>query len=374
MTHRSTTPPTRANEAPTSVGIVGCGYIADEYVATLANAPGIRVAACADVHRDRAHRLSSQCPEANVLQTAQLISDAALDVVLILTPPAYHAPMSLASIAAGKHVYSEKPLGVTRAEAHDVLRAATDARLRIGVAPDTFLAAPVQACRHLIDRGTIGVPVAASLAFACPGHELWHPRPEFYYAAGGGPLFDIGPYFLTALVFVLGSIRAVTGVGRRTHAQRRILTGPNAGRTIDVRVPTHAVCLLELVGGPVVTCTFSFDVGGPPINRAEFYGVNGTLRLNNTASFGSILQLATNADRAWRTVPLGSSPVPGRGIGLLDMIDAIRLGRQHRASGELAYHVTDALAAVAESMVTGGRVLVESRCDRPAPLSSRDVG
>ena len=241
--------------------------------------------------------------------------------------------------------------------------------VRIGCAPDTFLGAGIQTCRKLIDDGWIGEPVAASAFMMCHGHESWHPDPEFYYKVGGGPMFDMGPYYLTALVALLGPVRRVTGATRITFPERLITSEPRHGTVIKVDVPTHVAGVLEFASGAIATIVTSFDVWHAELPRIEVYGAEGTLSVPDPNCFGGPVRLRRAGASEWSDIPLthGYSE-NSRGIAVADMAYAIRSGRKHRASGELAYHVLDVMHAFHDAAREGCHVELESTCARPAPL------
>ena len=250
-----------------------------------------------------------------------------------------------------------------------MLRLARDKSLRVGCAPDTFLGGGLQTARRAIDEGAIGTPVAATAFMMCHGHEGWHPDPEFYYKRGGGPMFDMGPYYLTALVSLLGPVRRVCGATRISFPERMITSQPRRGQKIKVDVPTHVAGLLDFASGPIATIVTSFDVWHAELPFIEIYGSEGSLSLPDPNTFGGPLRLRQAADRTWAEVPLSFGYTDNsRGLGLADMAHALRSGRAHRADGEMAYHVLDIMHALHESSGSGRHVELESTCRRPAPL------
>ena len=245
---------------PANVGIIGCGNVNRAYQSAAPRLAAIRYAACADIRREAAENLAAQHNIPRVLSVEEMLADPDIDIILNLTIPGAHYEIAMAALAAGKHVYSEKPLSLTYAEGEALVAEAKKRGLRVGNAPDTFLGAGIQTCRKLIDDGAIGRPVAATAFMMSRGHESWHPSPEFYYKAGGGPMFDMGPYYLTALVALLGSVHRVTGSTQISRAQRTITSQPLAGQVITVDVPTHVVGVLDFAIGAVGTIITSFDV------------------------------------------------------------------------------------------------------------------
>jgi predicted dehydrogenase len=229
----------------------------------------------------------------------------------------------------------------------------------------------LQTCRQLIDEDAIGEPVAATAFMLIPGHERWHPQPDFYYQPGGGPLFDMGPYYLTALVSLLGPVRRVTGSARATFPERIIRSEPRAGERIAVEVPTHLAAVLDFVSGPIATLVTSFDVWASQTPKLEIYGSQGSLALPDPNTFGGPVRVRRAGDVLWRDVPV-TRPFTenSRGLGLADMTAALRGGvsQAHRASGELAYHVLEVMHAVETASREDRHVAIESRCERPASM------
>ena len=241
--------------------------------------------------------------------------------------------------------------------------------LRLGCAPDTFLGGAHQAARALIDDGAIGRPVGGSAFFMCPGHERWHPDPGFYYLAGGGPMLDMGPYYITDLVNLLGPVEQVIGVATRTRAERTIASEPLRGTRIPVEVATHVTGVLRFAGGAAVSVTLSFDVVGHKHVPLEIYGESGSLIVPDPNGFGGAVEIA-EVDATWREVPNRRPYADAnyRSLGLADMAQAIRSGRPHRASGALALHALEVMEAFQASSDSGRAIDVASRPERPAPM------
>lgn len=352
---------------PLKVGVVGTGTISAAYFDTLAGLSGVEVVAVADLDLSKA----SQVGDARGVQALELdeLYKSDVEAVLNLTIPAAHAEVALKAVAEGKHVYGEKPLAATLADARAVLDAAKTAGVRVGCAPDTVLGTGIQTARALLDRGDIGVPTAASAFFTCPGHELWHPAPEFYYRAGGGPWFDMGPYYVTALVTLLGPVTSVTGKTGRALPERKVHTGERAGTAFPVEVDTHVTGVLEHANGALSTVTMSFDVWGARLPRIEVYGTAGSLAVPDPNGFDGQVDICTPDRRDWSAVPVaGGYAGAGRGVGLADLARAVRTGEPHRASGELAFHVLDVLESLLASAASGHALEVASTVQRPAPV------
>jgi predicted dehydrogenase len=272
-------------------------------------------------------------------------------------------------VAAGKHVHSEKPLGISTAEASKLVEAARARGVRLGSAPDTFLGGGHQTARKLIDEGAIGTPLAGTAFFMCPGHESWHPNPGFYYLEGGGPMLDMGPYYITDLVNLLGPVARVTGMASRIRSQRLVTSQPLAGTHVPVEVATHVAGTLAFVSGAIVTTVMSFDVARHRHRPIEIYGTTGAMSVPDPNWFGGTIELAT-ADEDWKAVPTEHIYADGnyRIIGVADMATAIRSGRPHRANGDLAFHVLEVMEAFQRSADSGAEVVIGSRPDRPAAM------
>lgn len=349
------------------IGIIGCGTISAAYLTAAKRFPILDVRAVADLRSDAAERRGAEFG-VPAMRVDQLLRQDDIEIVVNLTVPLAHTDISLAVLAAGKHVHSEKPLGVNVAEARQVLDAAAARGLRVGCAPDTFLGGGHQTARKLIDDGAIGTPVAGTAFFMCPGHERWHPAPGFYYLRGGGPMLDMGPYYLTDLVQLLGPVAAVTGSTARPQAQRRVATGPLQDTLVPVEVATHVAGTVEFVSGAVVSVIMSFDVAMHRHGPIEIYGDRGSLLVPDPNRFGGTVQLGTGGE--WQAVAPTHGHVDGefRSIGVADMATAIVTGRPHRASGALAFHVLEVMEAFQTAADDGRRVSIQSRVERPAML------
>jgi predicted dehydrogenase len=351
---------------PLTVGLVGCGAISDAYLSTFDRLAAVRVAAAADLDPARAARVAAAHPGITGSTVDDLLADDRIDLVLNLTTPAAHADVALAALAAGKHVYGEKPLTATLVEADTVLAAAERAGLRVGCAPDTVLGTGVQTARHAVDTGLIGTPVAATAFMMSPGHEGWHPDPEFYYRPGGGPLLDMGPYYLSALVHLLGPVTRVTGASSRARAERVIGSGPRAGTRFPVEVDTHVTGVLEHAGGALSTVVLSFDVPASRLPRIEVYGTEGSLSVTDPNAFDGPVELWRPADGTWASLaPAAGHPGASRGYGVADLAVALAAGRPHRASADLAYHVLDIMQSLLDAADSHTSVAVTSTCRRP---------
>lgn len=355
---------------PVKIGIIGCGNISGIYLErTSRNFPLLKVAACADLLRERAEEKALEWEVPRVCSVEELLGDSEIELVINLTVPQAHHAVSLSILQAGKAAYGEKPLALTRKQGQELLEAAKKAGKLLGSAPDTFLGGGIQTCRKLIDDGWIGRPVAANAFMMGHGPESWHPNAEFYYKPGGGPMFDMGPYYLTALINLLGPARSVMSAAKMSFKERVITAEVNFGKKIDVEVPTHITGVLEFDSGAVATMTTSFDVWAHRLPCIEIHGTDGSLSVPDPNGFSGPVLLRRAGQEEWKEIPLAFGYAENyRGLGVADMAVAIRTGRSHRASGQLAYHVLDIMHAFHDSSAEGRRVSLESTCTRPAPL------
>ena len=357
------------------IGIIGCGVISTAYLRAAQRFPVLDIKAVADMRSEAAERRGAEFGVPG-MRVDQLLKRDDVEIVVNLTVPLAHTDVSLAVLNAGKHVHSEKPLGINVAEARKVMDLAATRNLRVGCAPDTFLGGGHQTARKLIDDGVIGMPVAGSGFFMCPGHERWHPAPGFYYLRGGGPMLDMGPYYITNLVQLLGPVASVMGSTARPKSERLVTSEPMNGTLIPVEVPTHVAGTLEFESGAVVSIAMSFDVPKHRHAPIEIYGDKGSILVPDPNRFGGEVQVA-KAGGEWQTMPLTHGHVEGefRSIGVADMATAIVTDRPHRASGALALHVLEVTEAFQTSAEEGRRVKIESRVERPDMMpAGRDTG
>lgn len=310
---------------------------------------------------------------------ADMLADEAIDMVVNLTPPAAHLEVSGQALNAGKHVYSEKPLAASLDEARELLPLAADSGLRVGCAPDTFFGAAHQVARRALDSGAIGSVLGGAITVATRGMESWHPNPSFFFKRGGGPLLDVGPYYLSQAINLLGPVRAVWSRASMGYAQRIVGSGARAGQAIKVEAPTSVNGLVSFQCGVDIPITASWDVWKHGRNPIELYGTDGSLINPNPVFFDGQVRLSTQgAD--WTNLPIGhfafgqknrkargGTPVADyRGVGVIDMVMAIREGRDHRANGQFALHVLEVLQGLEHS--NGNEIVIESTCERPMPL------
>ncbi len=351
------------------VGIIGCGNISGIYFKAGQTFEVLDIVACADLIPERAAAAAEKYNIPKACTPQELLADPEIEIVINLTIPKAHAEVCLAALEAGKHVHVEKPLAVTRGDGRKILEMAKAKGLRVGAAPDTFLGGGLQTCRKLLDDGWIGEPIGATAFMLCHGHESWHPDPEFYYKVGGGPMFDMGPYYLTALVSLIGPVRRVTGSTQVTFPERTITSEPKFGTKVTVDVPTHIAGVMDFANGAVGTILTSFDVWSSTLPRIELYGTEGTMIVPDPNTFGGPIRVRRMGASEWSEVPLTHGYAENsRGIGVADMAYAIQSGRKHRANGEMAYHVLDIMHGFHDAASAGEHYELESTCERPAAL------
>jgi predicted dehydrogenase len=351
------------------VGVVGCGQVSRAYLSTLSRLAGVSVTALSDSLRERAEAAAASLPGAGVLTPQELFSSAEVDLVLNLTVPAAHFEVASKALAAGKHVYNEKPLATKTQQGAQLLSAAAGQGLRVGCAPDTVLGTGVQTARAVVDQGDIGTPHAATAFMACPGHEAWHQRPQFYYQAGGGPLFDMGPYYLSALVHLLGPVRRVAGASSRPRPTRVVGSGPLAGHTFNTEVDTHVTGLLEHRSGALTTLVMSFEIWGSHLPRIEVHGTEGSLSVPDPNNFSGAVERFSRASGTWERVPERAGYIgASRGCGVAELAKAVAAGLPHRANGQVAHHVLEVMARLLEAARERVWLEVASSCDRPEPV------
>ncbi len=353
----------------TNIGVIGCGQISSIYMEAPRTFDILNIVACADLDMERARSQAQRFSIPRACTVEELLAAPDIDIVVNLTIPKAHAEIAMAAIEGGKSTYSEKPLALSRVQGKALLEAGKAKHLRIGCAPDTFLGGGIQTCIGLINEGKIGEPVAATAFMLGHGPEDWHPDPDFYYQPGAGPLFDMGPYYLTALISMLGPVRRVTGSTRITFPERLITSQPKNGTIIKVNTPTHIAGVLDFTSGVVGTMIMSFDVWSHHLPRIEIYGTEGSLVVPDPNVFGGQVLLRGAHDNEWHNIPLTHGyTTNSRGIGVADMAHAIHSGRAHRANGDMAYHVLDIMEAIHDASREGRHIELASQCERPAPL------
>jgi predicted dehydrogenase len=364
-----------------NLGILGCGHVSDQYFEGLSLHDHLTVVACADLDRERAERKAKQHGVPRVAAPSDLLADPEVELVVNLTPPQAHAEASMAAIRAGKHVWSEKPLATNLEDARELVDAAANAGVRLGCAPDTFLGGGIQTAIRLVDGGWLGDTIAGGVAMVTEhGYETWHPDVSSFYRNGGGPVLDLGPYYVAALVAILGPVTEVTSLGRATFPERTIGVGPRRGERIAVEVPTHVTGALRFECGALVTLLVSWDVWATNLPYIELYGSCGSLSVANPDEFDGEPRLRRAGREEleqpppppgsvpWSSIPLVLPAGLRRGTGIADIARAIADDRPHRAGAEFAYHVLEVLLALAAPSGEGARVAIDSRCERPVPV------
>ncbi len=355
---------------PLRIGVIGCGNISKAYFTKAKELPAILITACADLDPARARAAAEQHGIPHALSVDALLASDEVDLVLNLTIPAAHAEVALKAIAAGKHTYAEKPLALSVAEGRSILAAAKAKGVRVGCAPDTFLGTSHQACRRIIEEGRIGRPVAATAFMLCAGHESWHPDPEFYYKPGGGPMLDMGPYYLTALINLLGPITRVSGETTIAINPRTITSEKKRGQTIDVETPDHVTGSMRFASGVIGTIVTSFACRARTYdgtNPITIYGTEGTLKVPDPNGFEGPIFISTLSEPEYKPVEVEKTYPNGRSLGLADIAYALRDNTAHRASGELAQSVLEAMLGFLESARTGKHIDITSAV-QPEPL------
>ena len=356
------------------IGIIGCGNISDIYLTNFKNMFDItEVKAVADMVPERAQAKAETYGIPYAWTVEEILADPEIKIIVNLTIPIAHAEICLAALNAGKNVYVEKPFAITREDGKKVLKLAQEKGLLVGGAPDTFLGAGIQTARKAIDDGWIGTPIAASACMLCRGHETWHPDPEFYYKEGGGPMFDMGPYYLTALINLLGPVKRVTASAKISFPQRTITSEKKYGNIIDVDVPTHIAGVMDFENGAVGTLVTSFDVAAHNVPTIEIYGSQGSLSVPDPNTFGGSVMIKRLNQDDWKELPYShGNSENSRGIGVADMAYALQTGRKNRVNGELAYHVLELMHGFHDASRDGKHYIVESTCERPEALPMWD--
>ncbi|RLQ93821.1 Gfo/Idh/MocA family protein [Falsibacillus albus] len=351
------------------VGIIGCGNISGIYMENSKRFPEFDIVACADLMKEKAHEAAERYKIEHVMPVDELLASPDIDLILNLTIPQAHAEISLKAIENRKHVYSEKPLAIAFEDGKKILQAAARHDVMVGAAPDTFLGGSIQLAGRILAEGRIGKVVGASAFMMSRGPESWHPNPEFYYQKGGGPMFDMGPYYLTALVSLLGPARRIAGSVRTTFQERTITEASRSGEKIKVQVPTHVSGMLDFEDGASATITTSFDVSAARTPFIEIYGEEGTISLPDPNHFNHPLQLKRFDDQDWQEIhPEGDTHDNLRGIGLADMAKAVMQGHVHRANGDMALHVLEIMHGIHRSSERGVHYMMEHACVKPQLL------
>lgn len=358
------------------IGFVGVGSISGIYLQNITNMFGeIEIIGVCDLIRERAEKAKEEYNIPKIYDTMyDLFADDEVDIVLNLTRPYEHFDVSKAALNAGKHVYSEKPLAATLEHGKELVALAKEKGLLLGGAPDTFLGSGIQTCRKLIDDGFIGTPVGAAAFMVCRGHESWHPDPDFYYKHGGGPMMDMGPYYVTALINLLGEVKSVVGMTKASFPQRLIISEPHKGDIINVDVPTYITGILEFTSGVVGTIFTTFDVYYQDSARLEIYGSKGTLVVPDPNGFCGPIKLLTPEQGEFKEMPLMFKYADNsRALGLADMAKALQTGRDFRCDYNQTYHVLEILTTFQKSSDERRFIDLTTKFQRKAPMVHSDL-
>jgi predicted dehydrogenase len=356
-----------SGRGPVGVAVIGAGNISKQYLDNLTAFPDLEVHVIADLFEDAAEARAREYGIPDWGAPDKALNHPDVEIIVNLTIPAAHVEVATAAVNAGKHVWTEKPFSLDRESGLGLLKTAHAAGIRLGTAPDTFLGAGLQTALRVIQRGDIGTPLTAMTTFQTPGPESWHPNPAFLFQYGAGPLFDMGPYYLTTLIQAFGSIRKVAAVGSKAKEVRVIGSGPKAGEEFSVDVPTHVSAMAQFESGASSHSVFSFESPRARMGFVEITGTEATISLPDPNYFTGDIRLWRAGDEDWTTIP-ATGPANGRGMGVLDMARSLRAGIPHRATGDLAYHVLDTMVSISESIDTGTFVDVESTAPASEPL------
>jgi len=350
------------------VGVVGCGVISEIYMENMTNRfKNVEIVATMDLIRERAEQRAAQFNVSKVHDLEDFYKDPEIELVVNLTTPQSHHDVDMRSLNAGKHVYSEKPFALNKKDGKEIIELAKSKNLLVGCAPETFLGGGIQMCKKLIEEGRIGDPVAATAFMMCHGHESWHPDPGFYYDFGGGPMFDMGPYYLTALVSMLGPVAKVAGTTKISFPTRTATCKEKYGEVIKVNVPTYVAGSLTFKSGTVGTIITTFDVWDSHLPNIEIYGSEGSLRVPDPNTFGGPVIYKKPGMEKWEEAPIDFIyQENSRGIGVSDMAQSILTGRTHRAHGDMAYHVLDIMCSIHDSSDTDKIITLDSGFELPA--------
>ncbi|MCL2096212.1 MAG: Gfo/Idh/MocA family oxidoreductase [Oscillospiraceae bacterium] len=351
-------------------GVVGCGVISEIYMSNITNRfKNLEIVATMDLIKERAEQRASQFNIPKVHELEDFYKDPEIELVVNLTTPQSHYDVDMRSLKAGKHVYSEKPFALNKKDGKEIIELAKSKNLLVGCAPETFLGGGLQMCRKLIVDGWIGTPVAATAFMMCHGHESWHPDPGFYYDFGGGPMFDMGPYYLTALVSMLGPVEKVAGTTKISFPTRRATCKEKYGEIIKVNVPTYVAGSLTFKSGAIGTIITTFDVWDSHLPNIEIYGSEGSLRVPDPNTFGGPVLYKKPGMDEWREIPVVfSHQENSRGIGVSDMAQSILNKRTHRAHGDMANHVLDIMCSIHDSSDTDKIITLDTSFELPAPF------
>jgi len=345
------------------IGVIGAGVISSQYLDNLTTFPDLEVLFVGDMILERAKAQAAKYGVPGSGTVEDLLAHPEIEIVVNLTPPAAHVEIALQALSVGKSVWTEKPFALDRVSGKTLLDEAARLGLRVATAPDTFLGAGLQTALRLIEAGEIGTPLTALALMQSPGPDSWHPNPEFLFQEGGGPLFDIGPYYLTTLVQTFGPVKRVTAAASTSRPVRVIGSGPRAGTKFNVTVPSHHGALIDFESGASAQTIFSFQSHRKRTGFVEVSGTTATIAFPDPNNFDGDSMLFDGTDDKGRQVPaIGSKST--RGTGVAELAQAIRAGRPERANGALAYHVLDIMVSIAESAHGGETVTVETSFEK----------
>jgi len=352
------------------VGIIGAGNISSQYLKAMKDFPVLDIRAIADMRPEVASKKAAEFG-VKTKSVDDLLADPTVDIIVNLTIPRAHAEVGLKAVAAGKHIYGEKPLGVTFAEGKKLVAAANKRGVRVGSAPDTFLGGGHQTARAVIDSGKLGTVIGGTAFFGVPGHEYWHPDPAFYYDIGGGPVLDMGPYYITDLVNLLGPVAKVQAMSLTPQKKRPVRSEPKKGQMMPVKVFTHVTGTLQFVSGALIQVSLSFDVPKHSHLPYEIFGSDASMLVPDPNWFGGEVKIAKPRAESWDNVPvtIPYADANYRSLGVADMAYGILNNRPHRASGELALHVLEVMEAFETASKSGEIVKIKTRVERPAPMT-----
>ncbi|WP_114856625.1 Gfo/Idh/MocA family protein [Brachybacterium sp. YJGR34] len=358
---------TQNQTGPVGVGLIGAGTISAQYLEHLTSFPDVTVHIVGDLFPEAAAARAEEfgVPASGTAQ--DVLDHPEVEIVVNLTIPTAHAEVSRAIVAAGKHVWTEKPITTEPADATALLEAAEAAGVRVGGAPDTVLGAGIQTGLRTLRDGRAGSLNSALTLFQTPGPESWHPNPAFLFQEGAGPLYDIAPYYATTLVLALGPVVSVSAVGSKSREQRTIGSGPKAGEVFDVTVPTQVAALLRFASGQNATVLLSFDSPHTRAGFVEVYGSEATVAFSDPNVFDGDSALTEYRGESATPIP-ATGATTGRGLGVLEMARAIRAGVPHRAQGEIAAHVLDIMVGIETAITEGSIVEIDSTFTEVEPM------
>ena len=373
------------------VGVIGCGNIADIYFKNSKQYfNNFEIVACADI-KEEASKSYAEKYNVRQLSVEDILADKEVEFIINLTIPNVHYEVSKSIIESKKHSYSEKPLSIEFDDGNKLNELAKDNNVYVGCAPDTFLGAGIQTARKLIDENAIGKVQLGSISMAVPGHEIWHPNPDFYYQYGGGPILDMGPYYFTALVNLLGPVVNVDSKIKSVYEKRVIGSGDRKDQEINVDIPTSIISHLEFKSGALIDTFFSFDIWKHNKSHIELYGDKGSINVPDPNMFGGQLLMCTAKGEEWESIStshmnlgkhnieknherVNENPIIAnyRGIGVSEMINSIEKGKKNRCSGELSLHVLDIMDSILGSGKNNKKISLRSECKKPEYFSEEE--